>query len=77
LEGRGRWPEFEANLVYRVSSRASQRNRVLKKKTKTKTKTKKRKEKKRKEKKKETHSTSQWDKEKPENYIKKKNSLKM
>jgi hypothetical protein len=55
LGGRGRWiSEFEASLVYRVSSstaRATQRNPVSKKKRKKKRKEKKRKEKKRKEKK--------------------------
>jgi hypothetical protein len=44
LGGRGRWlSEFEASLVYRVSSRtarATQRNPVLKAKPKPKTKTK-------------------------------------
>jgi hypothetical protein len=44
LGGRGRWiSEFEANLVYTVSSRiarATQRNPVSKNKNKTKTKTK-------------------------------------
>jgi hypothetical protein len=44
LGGRGRWiSEFEASLVYRVSSRtarATQRNPVLKKQNKTKQKTK-------------------------------------
>jgi hypothetical protein len=55
LGGRGRWiSEFEASLVYRVSSRtarATQRNPVSKKHKKKKRKEKKRKEKKRKEKK--------------------------
>jgi hypothetical protein len=45
LGGRGRWiSEFEASLVYRVSSRiarATQRNPVSKKQTNKKTKTKK------------------------------------
>jgi hypothetical protein len=48
LEGRGRWiSEFEASLVYRVSSRTAktaQRNPVSKKQNKTKTKTKTKKE---------------------------------
>jgi hypothetical protein len=52
LGGRGRWiSEFEASLVYRVSSRTAQRNPVLKNHKKKERKEKKRKEKKRKEKK--------------------------
>jgi hypothetical protein len=51
LGGRGRQiSEFEASLVYRVSSRATQRNPVLKKQSNRKTKTNKQKEKNRKDK---------------------------
>jgi hypothetical protein len=72
LGGRGRWiSEFEASLVYKVSSRTARLHRETLSRTKTKTKTKKKKKKEKKKKKKEKKVFAYVDShlEKPEIHV--------